>query len=674
MAVTVNYTASLRTRKAASSSNSKSNAACQGYYLNTYNYVGIIHFPGMALAHKVIKSISLSVTSAAAGYGASHTKTVYLRGSNYQAASQSGVTGLDYCGEELGTFSGSFFENTGSYNLTGTLLKNLADYFAAGNNTLCLYNPTPEETSHGYSSCYLQWTECSITVTYDEPVSIPTLSSKKAELGQEIIIQTNRITTAATHILSYNFASTTGTIAANVGDAYTWTLPLSLAAMLPSATSGLCTIICQTYIGDALTGTTSCTLELVIPASVVPEIQSIVLSDKVAGIAEQFGAYVQSQSQLMVSIAAAGVYGSSITAYRATLNAETFTASSFVTPKLNMAGENTLSVTVTDSRGRSTTQTRKFDVLAYSPPSLTKFLAERCSIDGSATQIDGVNVRVSVLASVSALDQKNNMNCAVYYKLRSSSAWIKAADIEPNNYTVTVTNLLLSQTYDTLNSYELKVCVQDYFGSVEQSVLIGTKRVMIDLLRGGLGIAFGKIAELEGVAEFAWPLKLPVALGVEFGGTGAITPEGACAAIGALPLIGGSLTGNLTIQGALYPSLVLQPTNEGQSNRAVIEGSYAGAASLASWQDASSANRRMLEIRNRAYSADLNYALVLRDVIDGVYSTYRLFHEGMTEPIPLSHGGTGARNAKNALSNLGIFFSETLPDTGTDGQICLVPV
>ena len=40
----------------------------------------------------------------------------------------------------------------------------------------------------------------------------------------------------------------------------------------------------------------------------------------------------------------------------------------------------------------------------------------------------------------------------------------------------------------------------------------------------------------------------------------------------------------------------------------------------------------------------------------------------------VANGGTGASNAKAALSNLGIFYAASLPSTGTDGQICLVPV
>ena len=184
MATTVSYSASMRTRKTNSASNAKSSAASQEYYENTYNYVGIVHFAGMALSGKVITGISLRVVAAQAGYGTGHTKTVYVRKANYQSASQSGITGLGYCGDALGTFTGAFYGNTSTYTLSGDLLNNLAAYIAEGNNTICLYNPNPVKSSQGYSTNYLQWSECTITVTYEEAASKPSLCRAAAHLHE----------------------------------------------------------------------------------------------------------------------------------------------------------------------------------------------------------------------------------------------------------------------------------------------------------------------------------------------------------------------------------------------------------------------------------------------------------------------------------------------------------
>jgi len=46
----------------------------------------------------------------------------------------------------------------------------------------------------------------------------------------------------------------------------------------------------------------------------------------------------------------------------------------------------------------------------------------------------------------------------------------------------------------------------------------------------------------------------------------------------------------------------------------------------------------------------------------------------LTGTLAVSQGGTGSTGAKAALVNLGIFYADTLPASGTDGQICLVPV
>ena len=88
---------------------------------------------------------------------------MYVRKSRYQAASQSGVTGGNYYGDALGTFEGSFYGNTTSYNLTGALFENLAAYLRQGNNTICLFNPSPQASSQGYSRNYLLWTAATLT-------------------------------------------------------------------------------------------------------------------------------------------------------------------------------------------------------------------------------------------------------------------------------------------------------------------------------------------------------------------------------------------------------------------------------------------------------------------------------------------------------------------------------
>ena len=289
----------------------------------------------------------------------------------------------------------------------------------------------------------------------------------------------------------------------------------------------------------------------------------------------------------------------------------------------------------------------------YAVPSIRRFSVERCNEDGSSAQVDGTKARFSFQGSVSPLNNKNSFSCVVYYKLKNAEAWTQAYTVNAASYTLAVSNQLLSQTYDALSSYDVKIRLADYFQKVEQAVSIGTKGVILDFLADGTGIGIGKVAETPGAIECGWPLKLSDPLSIAYGGTGAASAENALAALGGVKKAGDAMTGNLRISESLYPSLFLLPTYNGTSSRTVLEGSYEGAASLAAWEDAAGDNRRMLEIRTKALQASLDWALVLRACEAGVWNNYRVFHSGMPSGVPVANGGTGAANAADARKNLG---------------------
>lgn len=654
MATTLAYIASLCTRKYTSSANAKNDVACQEFYDSSYNYVGVISFPGLNLANKVITEIWLDIDAEKAGYGVKNTKTVYLRKANYQDDIASGVTGGQYVGDELGTFEGAFYGNYNGYHITGPLFDAMAAYISAGNNSFTIYNPSATASPHGYSYNYMQWASVVITITFEDVISLPTVSAASASLGSTLTISTNRSNNAATHTLSYRFGNASGLIGSDVGDAVSWTPPFSLASEIPSATSGVCTITCNSFINGKMTGSRTCTVTLTVPSTVVPVISSVTLQDTNETVAAQIGAFVKSLSTLSVAITAEGIYGSSISSYRTTLDGATYTAASFTAgKKLSAAGDMTLTVSVTDSRGRTATYTSTVQVLDYAIPSIRRFSVERCNADGSSAQVDGTKARFSFQGSVSPLNNKNSFSCVVYYKLKNAEAWTQAYAVNAASYTLAVSNQLLSQTYDALSSYDVKIRLADHFQEAEQAVSIGTKGVILDFLADGTGIGIGKVAETPGAIECGWPMKLTDPLSIAYGGTGATSAESALAALGGVKKAGDTMTGNLNISGYLYPSMLLLPTYNDTTNRTVFEGSYAGASSFAAWEDSTGNNRRMLEVRTKAYQNSLDWAVLLRVCDAGTWANYRVFHSGMPSGVPVANGGTGATTAANARSNLG---------------------
>lgn len=654
MATTLAYIASLCTRKYTSSANAKNDVACQEFYDSSYNYVGVISFPGLNLANKVITEIWLDIDAEKAGYGVKNTKTVYLRKANYQDDIASGVTGGQYVGDELGTFEGAFYGNYNGYHITGPLFDAMAAYISAGNNSFTIYNPSATASPHGYSYNYMQWASVVITITFEDVISLPTVSAASASLGSALTISTNRSNNAATHTLSYRFGNASGLIGSDVGDAVSWTPPFSLASEIPSATSGVCTITCNSFINGKMTGSRTCTVTLTVPSTVVPVISSVTLQDTNETVAAQIGAFVKSLSTLSVAITAEGIYGSSISSYRTTLDGATYTAASFTAgKKLSAAGDMTLTVSVTDSRGRTATYTSTVQVLDYAIPSIRRFSVERCNADGSSAQVDGTKARFSFQGSVSPLNNKNSFSCVVYYKLKNAEAWTQAYAVNAASYTLAVSNQLLSQTYDALSSYDVKIRLADHFQEAEQAVSIGTKGVILDFLADGTGIGIGKVAETPGAIECGWPMKLTDPLSIAYGGTGATSAESALAALGGVKKAGDTMTGNLNISGYLYPSMLLLPTYNDTTNRTVFEGSYAGTSSFAAWEDSTGNNRRMLEVRTKAYQNSLDWAVLLRVCDAGTWANYRVFHSGMPSGVPVANGGTGATTAANARSNLG---------------------
>ena len=153
-------------------------------------------------------------------------------------------------------------------------------------------------------------------------------------------------------------------------------------------------------------------------------------------------------------------------------------------------------------------------------------------------------------------------------------------------------------------SYDVVLTLTDTVGTVSTySFTIPSAAYVMHVKKGGKAVGFGTAAGADQTVTFGWPVKLNTALEVSQGGTGAKNASSACANIGAVKKSGDTMTGNLSIQSSLYPSLYLLPTYDNTKNRIVFEGSYAGAASFSAWDDSSGNNRRMLEVRNASYES-----------------------------------------------------------------------
>ena len=349
------------------------------------------------------------------------------------------------------------------------------------------------------SGTFRQSITASATVTLNTipRATQPTLSATSADMGSTVTVSMPRASSSFTHDLSYKLGDGSYvSVATGRGTSYTWTVP-DVASSIPSATSGKLTLRCITKNGSTTIGTKYAYLTAKVPTSVVPTVSAVTVAEATAGLAAQFGAYIQNKSKIKTTITAAGAKGSTITAYQTTLLGKTYTGNSWTSGILTTSGTVTLSTKVKDSRGRwSAAKTTTVTVLAYSTPKAQELRAFRVNSAGASDE-QGEYLRLDYRYSVTSLNSKNTAEAVVEYKRSTETSWTR---LLTNTALSAYTSVKPSTpTFSTDNQYDLRMTVTDWFGSTATYyTTLPSGAVILDILANGKGLAIGKVAEQEG--------------------------------------------------------------------------------------------------------------------------------------------------------------------------------
>lgn len=326
--------------------------------------------------------------------------------------------------------------------------------------------------------------------------SNPTFSSATVNAGSPVTIYTNRASTGFTHTLTYAFGSATGTIATGVADSVSWTPSLDLLNQIPNNTSGSATITCHTYSGATLIGSRAVALTIAAGPAIIPDFTTITHSEAVPAVASTVGAYVQSLSRLNLELTgAAGVYGSTITSYRITVGDQIIASSSgTTTTPIITAGTLPIVGTITDSRGRTVSKTVNVNVLAYQPPVVNSWSAQRATAAGVPAN-DGTFIRVAMdIAAYSLIvgTQKNSLRYIVKTALRGTSSWTTKVDVTlPSG--LAFDSFVTFGDYVVSNAYNVQLEVVDKFNTTIVATTVGSSSVLTHF--GADGVGFGKYWE-----------------------------------------------------------------------------------------------------------------------------------------------------------------------------------
>ncbi|MDD6387624.1 MAG: DUF859 family phage minor structural protein [Bacilli bacterium] len=313
-------------------------------------------------------------------------------------------------------------------------------------------------------------------------------------LGSEIVLDITRANENFIHNIEFAYGNSGySVIEEGVTTSASFKPSLSYAQETPNAPSGIGYIKVTTFNNDTYIGEKIFTFTCYIPDSIVPTISSILLSED-NNIPDNFRVYVKNKSKIKVNVNASGVYGSSIKQYSIKINGTSYSDNNITTELLNVVGDNTCEVTVTDSRGRSSIMwVEPFIVFDYENPSITKLAAEREEIE--------TNVLVTISANIYNVNDKNAKTFTLKYKKRVESEYITALVIE-DTYTIQNGTYLLTDIDDS-STYDLVLEAKDSFTTISYFITITTAYTLMDLKANGKGIAFGKASEKENTLESA---------------------------------------------------------------------------------------------------------------------------------------------------------------------------
>lgn len=282
------------------------------------------------------------------------------------------------------------------------------------------------------------------------------------------------------------------------GLTYNWKPPVSLATNAPNSTKLTVTLITKTYNGNTYVGRSECVVELSIPTSVAPTL-SVALSDPTK-VSTTYGGYVQLRSKINVALTAAGAYGSTIKSYSIKVgNFYAATTSSGTTDYLPSSGNVSVVCSVTDSRGRTTTEKQPVTVLPYSTPTISAIAAARCNQDGSANRA-GAYGKVTFSAAITKLSGKNTAAYKVQYRAHGSAAWTDAGSVAAGNYSPANVSVVFAAGTNT--RYAVRVVATDKFESVASTIRdLPAAFILMDLAKSKKSIGVGRECDKDNTLQ-----------------------------------------------------------------------------------------------------------------------------------------------------------------------------
>lgn len=486
----------------------------------------------------------------------------------YSTATGNGVLSAKEVGKQFTfIFSGTEVEKINNWCKNGT---QFSIYLGIDDN-----NGKYGVQYYGYKSDY----KPTLEIEYQPSASTGSISNNP-KIGSSFRVTINKVSgTSYTHKIIISSSISTTTLSSSMLSTNTAYKDFTISAadtskwINSSATSQRANCLIETYSNEIKIGNYS--FEFVLSIADMLDVTWNTYSITATSYVNGYNYLISGQNYPIVNLKATATNGSAITKYRLEIN-----SCGVVLNKTYSASSGSLSVTLNDIKAPYTSSDTNFIIHAYAINSLGvesnfKEISKLCyayalpstilnpirALNSTGTEdINGTYIYNKTALNYTSI---NNKNSIVGVTVKIENTTISTVSYDQSYLTFYKSGAL------TESEYNITVTIQDRVSTNTITAKIPSSNFLIHIRKGGKSIGIGSAAsETVKTINLGW--KLLVKKGIEFyntngevaplsptlGGTGVNSIAGLKIALGIddskyLPLTGGSLSGDLSINGAL---------------------------------------------------------------------------------------------------------------------------
>ena len=326
-----------------------------------------------------------------------------------------------------------------------------------------------------------------------------TISVSNAILGEESVIAVSRYVDTLTHTITWSCGENSGTVCEkSQNDSEAFAAPIDFSSLNTAGDTVIISFVAITYDGENETGRRSYSFAYSMPAYVAPTCV-FSIADSLDG---KYVDYVQNKSSLQIVTTPTIAYGANIVSCQVFVDGAVYSGIDVTTDPVSSVGAVQVVVKVTDSRGRSYSDAKTINVIAYTPPSVIRLITDRTNADGSDNE-QGEYVKATFSAAVTSLNSKNS---AVYKLGYKKSAYLGYTEIDVSEYTgeYSLADIFRIFAADTGSSYDVRLSITDDFHTTIYEAKAPTGFTTFHVPASGHGFSFGKVSEIEDLLDVAF--------------------------------------------------------------------------------------------------------------------------------------------------------------------------